>query len=130
MITIIAGTRDVPIKKACELVCNALEDCGFASDITKVIQGGARGIDRAAKLVCDGFYETQEVPAQWDKFGHQAGPIRNAEMAEMANALVAVWDGYSSGTRNMISVAKKRGLKVYVYRYNPHDYTKVTGYYV
>jgi hypothetical protein len=36
-------------------------------------------------------------------------------MAENADALVAIWDGKSRGTANMIQEAEKRGLRVFVY---------------
>lgn len=51
-------------------------------------------------------------PADWDKYGRRAGPIRNREMAEYADALLAYWDGKSRGTKNMIEEARARGLKV------------------
>jgi dissimilatory sulfite reductase (desulfoviridin) alpha/beta subunit len=35
-------------------------------------------------------------------------------MAENADALIAVWDGESRGTKMMIDIAKKKGLKVFV----------------
>jgi hypothetical protein len=54
--------------------------------------------------------------ADWDKHGKAAGPIRNREMAENADALVAFWDGGSPGTKNMIEEAEKRGLPVRVFR--------------
>lgn len=53
-------------------------------------------------------------PANWAKFGKAAGPIRNAEMAEYADALIAFWDGKSDGTGDMIKKAKALGLKVKV----------------
>lgn len=46
-----------------------------------------------------------------------SGPIRNGEMAKYADALIAMWDGTSTGTKNMIDQATKHGLKVYVVRY-------------
>lgn len=54
-------------------------------------------------------------PADWKKYGRRAGSIRNIEMAQNAEALLAVWDGISSGTRHMIKEAEKRGLPVYIY---------------
>ena len=56
----------------------------------------------------------RRFPADWDGLGKAAGFIRNAEMADYADALIAVWDGKSRGTANMIEVAKKKGLKVHV----------------
>lgn len=118
MRTIIAGTREVQFKKACSLVCDALEQCGFAPQITEIIHGDARGIDRAAKHVCAGFYPIIDVPAEWDKFGKIAGHVRNEEMAKMADALICVWDGKSPGSRNMISIAKQYGLKIYIHHFD------------
>jgi hypothetical protein len=36
-------------------------------------------------------------------------------MAENAEALIAVWDGVSRGTKNMIEEAKARNLAVYIH---------------
>ena len=38
--------------------------------------------------------------------------LRNAEMAKCSDALIAFWDGESSGTRHMINFARKRGLDI------------------
>lgn len=56
-----------------------------------------------------------EYEADWDKHGKAAGPIRNQEMAEYADALIAVWDGESRGTRDMIDKALDEGLDIYVH---------------
>jgi hypothetical protein len=45
-----------------------------------------------------------------------AGPIRNGEMAKYADALIVFWDGKSRGTKNMIDLAERYGLKVRVVR--------------
>ena len=44
--------------------------------------------------------------------------IRNAEMAKVADALIAFWDGKSRGTAHMINFAKRKGLDVYVVDYS------------
>ena len=51
----------------------------------------------------------------WKKYGKQSGMVRNAEMAEIADELVAIWDGESRGTAAMIGVMKKRVKPVTVY---------------
>ena len=38
-------------------------------------------------------------------------------MAEYADALIAFWDGESRGTKNMIELAKKKGLKIRIVKY-------------
>jgi hypothetical protein len=55
-------------------------------------------------------------PANWNLYGKRAGPIRNAQMAQEADALIALWDGVSPGTRGMIAIARQRGLRVFVYQ--------------
>ena len=72
--------------------------------------------------------KVHEFPADWDKYGKSAGPLRNGQMAEFVatearegevrGALIAFWDGTSQGTRSVINQALKFGLEVHVYRYS------------
>jgi hypothetical protein len=39
-------------------------------------------------------------------------------MAEIANAIIAFWDGKSRGTKSMIDIAKRKGLQVAIVVYN------------
>lgn len=111
MRTIIAGSRDiVDIKE----VYKAIADSDFS--ITQIISGGARGIDQLGVE----YAKTMKLPfvfymADWDKLGKSAGYIRNKSMADNADALIAVWDGESKGTKHMIDIATKKGLKVYIH---------------
>ena len=60
-------------------------------------------------------YTVQPYPADWDNLGKKAGPIRNALMADNADALIAFrLPGKSDGTDNMVREALKRRLKVRV----------------
>jgi hypothetical protein len=54
-------------------------------------------------------------PALWDKYGKAAGFIRNREMALYADALIAVWDNKSRGTRHMIETARGLFLRSWIY---------------
>ncbi len=54
-------------------------------------------------------------PAAWDTYGLKAGYIRNEEMADNADALIAIWDGKSRGTKHMIDIATRKGLRVYIH---------------
>lgn len=38
----------------------------------------------------------------WDRFGKSAGVARNIEMGKYADRLLAIWDGESRGTKQMI----------------------------
>jgi hypothetical protein len=59
--------------------------------------------------------KVMQMPADWKTHGRAAGPIRNRAMAEYADALIAIYrkGKLTPGTRNMISEARKRGLKIY-----------------
>ncbi len=110
MKVIIAGSRAI---NDYAKVCDAVQRAGFP--ITRILSGMAHGVDtlavRYAKengLPCDPF------PAQWSRLGRVAGYRRNVQMADSADALIALWDGTSPGTRHMIEVAKARGLRVFV----------------
>jgi len=70
---------------------------------TEIISGGAPGIDRLGEL----YAGANRIPckvfsADWVAYGRAAGPRRNLEMAKYGDALLAIWDGKSPGTRNMI----------------------------
>jgi hypothetical protein len=115
MRTIIAGSRSIT---DLSVVREAVASSGFR--VTEVVSGGARGVDRLGERLASMLGVPCRVfPADWDAHGRSAGVIRNREMAEYANALVAVWDGRSRGTANMISQARRMGLKVYVHRCVP-----------
>jgi len=110
MKTIIAGSRNIDSYKVIE---DAVKESGF--QITQVVSGGARGVDKLGET----YASANNIPltvanADWEAYGGKAGIIRNKEMAAYADALIAIWDGTSPGTKNMIDEAKKRNLKVFV----------------
>jgi hypothetical protein len=113
MKVIVAGSRDGFVAKN---VFEAIEESPFVSDITEIVSGTARGVDRDGEYyaTCNNI-AVKHFPADWDAHGKAAGHIRNRQMAEYADALVAVWDGKSRGTKNMIDTMKKLGKPVYVY---------------
>lgn len=89
-------------------------------DLSKVeiVSGTARGADRLGERFAHEFgCKLKQFPADWSK-GRQAGMLRNIEMGNYADALVAFWDGKSRGTKFMIDYAKKKKLKVKVIRYD------------
>ena len=40
-------------------------------------------------------YSIDRYPAEWKEYGKKAGIMRNAVMADNADALIAYWDGIS-----------------------------------
>ena len=55
-------------------------------------------------------------PAYWSLYGKKAGYLRNEQMAQHADALVAFWDGESKDTKHMIDLAEKYRLETRVIR--------------
>lgn len=111
MKTIIAGSRDCDSTME---VLIAMSDAGI--NITEVVSGGCRGVDEIGeRLARTRGIPTKVFPADWKAHGKAAGPIRNREMAQYADALIALWDGKSRGTKNMIDEAKKCCLKVHIH---------------
>jgi hypothetical protein len=85
--------------------------------LPEIISGGAYGVDFCAEV----FATRRNLPftifkAEWDTYGKRAGFIRNAQMAEYADALIAVWDGSSRGTAHMIKTMEALGKPVFVYK--------------
>lgn len=81
-----------------------------------IVSGCCPGPDlMGEKYAREKGYLVETHPAQWDFYGKTAGPIRNAEMARNADALIAFWNGRSPGTKNMIDEAEKHGLLIRVF---------------
>lgn len=102
---------------------------GFEPEDIEIISGGAKGADILGERYGYVYgYKTKRFPANWDLYGKSAGYIRNKEMAKYASykkgygALIAFWDGKSKGTKNMISIAKEYGLKVFIYYYKDNTW--------
>jgi hypothetical protein len=94
--------------------------------VTEVVCGTAKGIDLAGKEWANedwkqdyptsshnGPIPVKEFPADWNTHGKAAGPIRNKQMAEYADALLLIWDGESKGSANMKREMEKLGKPVY-----------------
>ncbi len=110
---IVAGSRDVTDYG---LVASAIDELfRNGMEISAIIDGTARGVDTlASQYANEHGIENIRVPADWKQYGRGAGRIRNIRMAEMGDALLALWDGKSSGTRTMIETATKRGIQVHI----------------
>lgn len=105
---VVAGCRDyndysvasVEIEKhikKCDANCSVI-----------IVSGCAEGADKLGeRYATEHHLNIERYPAEWDKYGKSAGPIRNERMAEVADGVLVFWDGKSRGTKNMIENAKK-----------------------
>lgn len=115
MKVIIAGGRDFDNYT---IMYNAIEELQKEIEITRVVCGGARGADLMGAQIAT----TLNIPvdyffADWDTYGKAAGIIRNHQMGDYADYLLAFWDGKSKGTKDMINYMKQLGKHGKVVRY-------------
>lgn len=115
---IIAGGRNFNDYTLLKVKCDKI----LASKASKcriiILSGAARGADSLGEQYArEHDYTIEQYPADWNTLGKAAGMIRNGQMANSADALIAFWDGQSHGTRGMINLAKKKGLLVRVINY-------------
>lgn len=83
---------------------------------SEIISGGARGIDSCARryAVAHGLKLTEFLP-DYAKYGKRAPLIRNLEIIDRAERVIAFWDGESRGTKYVIEQCKKKAKAITVY---------------
>lgn len=137
MKVIVAGSRHI---NKPELVDQAIAHAisTFKINITELVEGEAKGVDTFAKRWAKARSITvKPFPAKWEdvsvpgaivktslwgrKYNVRAGYDRNQLMANYGELLIAIWDGNSGGTKNMVEQATNKGLPVYLYMTTP-DY--------
>jgi hypothetical protein len=110
MRTIIAGSREVYDSAITE---KAIRDSGF--DVTTVLCGTCRGPDtHGEQWAKRNNVPVEYYPADWNTFGKSAGPRRNQQMVDKAEALIVVMVPWSRGARGCLAMAKAAGLKTFV----------------
>lgn len=117
MRVIIAGSRHMPFSSYPLIaVAAARFETITGQDITEVVCGMAHGADTFGMkwAVLEKKCKVAKFPADWDTHGKAAGPIRNSEMADYADGLIAfLWDN-SRGTANMIQQMQARNKPCYI----------------
>lgn len=116
---IIAGNRTFNnyalLKEQCEYL---LHESMVVNNIV-IVSGHAAGADTLGeRFAAEHGLKCELHPADWKRYGKAAGPIRNAEMAAVSDALIAFWDGKSRGTRSMINLARDKGMTVAIVRFD------------
>lgn len=110
---IVSGSRTITDYN---LVKQVIESSPWFGNILAIHVGDAKGVDKLAVRWCKENGITYHIfRAEWDEYGKAAGPIRNKEMiTHGGEALIAIWDGESKGTKGMLALARKHGLPVHV----------------
>lgn len=112
---IVAGSRTM---RDYNLLRRKLDQLLSRQTDIEIVSGTANGADKLGERYAkDRGYALKQFPADWEKHGKRAGYLRNAQMADYADALVAFWDEESKGTMHMIELAKAKGLKIVVVKF-------------
>lgn len=83
---------------------------------TEIVSGGARGIDSCAKnyAKANGIPLKEFLP-NYDDFGRSAPLLRNLEIIDYADIVLAFWDGKSRGTKFVIDKCRAKGKPVSIF---------------
>jgi hypothetical protein len=130
---IVAGTRHIYDYRPVMRAIKAAQLLPRPIHILELVCGMADGVDTTAYYFAKmARIPIKEFPAPWDdlempgarivtrkdgsKYNANAGPIRNQWMADYADALIAIWDGRSTGTEDMITRMRRKTNLIHVYR--------------
>ena len=108
MKVIIAGSRSITDAKLLHrAICDALGLLGI--EITELVCGMCpKGVDMLGyNYAKKNHIPIKPFPAKWRVNGYldkQAGNKRNFEMGKYADAAIILWDGVSSGSKNMYEI--------------------------
>jgi len=85
--------------------------------ISKIISGGAYGADSLARRFALVFrIPLVEFKPEYELHGKVAPLIRNHSIISSADAVVAFWDGKSSGTAHALRIARKMGIVCHIFK--------------
>lgn len=106
----IVGSRNLNLTP--QEIINELSDL----KISKIISGGAKGIDTTAKNVA----EILQIPCKeflpnYSKYGKIAPLIRNEQIVNESDIIFAFWDGKSRGTKHSLNLAKKKNIPIQIF---------------
>ncbi|MDO1451079.1 DUF2493 domain-containing protein [Rhodocytophaga aerolata] len=98
-----------------------VEDTLDGYDLPLIISGGAIGADSLAER----YAEEKGIPTlifkpDYEKYGKSAPILRNKEIIDAAERVIAFWDGKSRGTAYTIKYALQKGLTVHCIPYYKH----------
>ncbi len=85
-------------------------------NVSEIISGGAKGVDTLAEEFADKNKLTKHIiRPNYKKYTGKSAPIiRNKQIIQEADVVLALWDGQSKGTEFSINYAKKLNKEVVV----------------
>lgn len=88
------------------IVSRTVQYLHFINPDNLFVSGRGGNVDLCAEEEAKKLHlSTVIFPAQWNRHGKAAGPIRNERIVEACTAILFFWDGTSIGTRGTIDLA-------------------------
>ena len=118
----VIGSRNIETEqmkeKAYALLCRHIP-----ANTTELVSGGAVGIDTLAEI----YARKNGLPIKifkpdYARYGKRAPIMRNDEIVDYAQYVLAVWDGSSHGTAYTVSVCLQKGVPVKIISMDDEDF--------
>ena len=102
----IIGSRSIVVKNL---------ETYLPQGVSEIVSGGARGVDTVAADYAKrmGITLTEVLP-EYARHKRAAPLMRNKQIAEYADEVLAFWDGSSKGTMHTVELFRKLGKKATV----------------
>ena len=105
----VVGSRSVG---CCPALLARLDALWAAGELSQVVSGGAKGVDRlAACWARANGADLVELRPDYATHGAGAPHVRNAEIVKRAGLVLVVWDGVSRGTLSAARTAARLGRR-------------------
>lgn len=112
----IVGSRSFQDSALLEKVLS--EDPFTGMSINTIVSGAAAGADTLAREYAKKHrLMLIEFPADWLNKGRYAGYLRNMDIIDAADVVLAFYDGTSKGTRHSMEITQQQKKLLYVVRY-------------
>lgn len=83
---------------------------------TEIVSGGATGVDQAAARYARAHgLKLTELRPDYKTWGKIAPLIRNSQIVDEADEVLAIWDGLSKGTQDTMKKARAKGKPLHIY---------------
>lgn len=87
----------------------------FKKPVGTIVSGGAAGVDSFSETWAALHGKKVLVfKPDWKNLGKQAGYVRNVEIINNSDCVLAIWDGESKGTKHSISIARQVELPLII----------------
>jgi len=100
-----------------ELLQETLEN--YKDQISVIVSGGARGADTLGeRWAKENNIKTDIYYPDWDKHGKSAGYIRNKDIVNNSDGVIAFWDGQSKGTQHSFCLCDELGVPIKIVKFS------------